>query len=583
MAGKVEEVILLLSAFSVPFVNFAPVPSVIASLMLLVLWVKAFAEGRRPAANWAAAAMLAFYLYAILSSVSYGLSEKFWRETVEIRLPMLLFSLALLFSPGNVDVRRMLRWFAMGAFACAAVCTFVYLAAIVTDFDDIPRSVMNLKLCLNGVLSLISHRTYVSFNLLVGLAVLFQDAMERESKRGWLLFGGLTIPTALFILFSGARMVMVSFCLLLFLCLVVFLSHRYDRKRMLLFSLLALGGLGALLAMNERLQDTVISLYRGDMDPSAIDPRYSIWYCAWQVLQNNDLPFMGVGTGMSPKLLFVEYEAFDFVTGMQETFNMHNQFFEAFIEYGWIGLMLLVAMLLPSFLCKANNRLFFKLYAFLLVSNFMFESMFCRSMGTYSIAFIIALSGVRSEREQAAEIGLTLRKGLYLLLLAAVAAVSVKYISKDKRKHFSSFQRYFERVEVLPGEVPSELIGTKGLRADCRTTSEQWRDLATTYHRIDQFVVSEADSVSFSLWVYLSDDFDGTGVEIKLEERRNLIYSTQYDQAEKGTWQHLHIGRSGMHGSVVCTFAFSKEKATDLNDLKGFVIFAKPETECIRR
>lgn len=580
---QAEEVLLLLAAFSIPFVNFAPVPSILITVMSLVLWAKAFVDGRKPLLNYAALAMLCFYLYAILSSVSYGLSEIFWRETTQIRLPLLFFSLAFLFSAGNVDVRRVMRWFALGAVACALVCCVVFGCALITDFDGVPHSAMNLKLCLNGVLMLISHRTYVGFNLLVGLIVLFQEAMDRRERRLWFLFVLLALFSGGFILFSGARMVLLSYSVLLFAFLLIFLSRRYEAKRVAIISLVAFLLLGGLMLMNGRMQDLVISLYRGDVDFTSIDPRFSIWYCAAQVLHHNDIPFMGVGTGMAPELLYLEYQAFGFMSGMEMHYNMHNQFLESFVEYGCVGLLLLVAMLLPAVFGSTRNRLFFRLYAVLLVLNLFFESMFCRSIGTYSIAFVVALSGLRGEPLQMVALGRTLRKVLYGLLLVVVAAISVKYVFKDKRLHFASFQRYLERVDQLPGDVPAELQGVEGRKADCRTTSDTWHGKATTYYRFDSFDVAAADSVDFSLYLFVSDDFDGAEVEMKLEERGRFTYAERYDLSRKGTWQRLHVGKSGMQGNVVCTFAFSKENASDLKDLKGFVLFAKPATECIRR
>lgn len=580
-----EECLLLLAAFAIPFANFAPVPSIVMSAMCIALYIYDFAKGdNKPVLNYAAFAMLAFYLFSILSSIAYGLSDMFWRETTEIRLPLLFFSIAFLFSTGRVDVRRLLRWFAMGAFACAIVCVIVYVCALCTEFDGVPRSFLNIKLCLGSVLALLSHRTYVAFNMLVGLIVFFQDAMDRGAdKRHWMIFGAITLFTGFFILLSGARMVLFTYCLLLFLFLLTFFSRRYDRKKMLLMALGAMVILTALLLSNGRFHDMLISLFRGDVDILSLDPRFSIWHCAWRVIDNNDIPFMGVGTAVSPDLIYREFEAIGFSAGVESHYGMHNQFLESYVEYGIVGFLLLLAMLLPSFFNKTSNRLFFRLYALLLVSNLMFESMFSRSMGTYSIGFIIVLSGLRREPEQPLHLGGTLRKSLYALLLFAIVAVSIKYSLKDKRAYFSAFQRYFSKVDQLPGEVPDELRGIEGRRADCTTTSETWLNKATTYYRFAEYGVSEADSVDFSLYIYVSEDFDGADVEMKLEERGNFAYADKYDLEKKGTWQHLHVGKRGMYGNVYCTFAFAKEDASDLKDMKGFVIFAKPETECFKQ
>lgn len=580
-----EECLLLLAAFAIPFANFAPVPSIVMSAMCIALYIYDFAKGdNKPVLNYAAFAMLAFYLFSILSSIAYGLSDMFWRETTEIRLPLLFFSIAFLFSTGRVDVRRLLRWFAMGAWACVVVCCIVYLCSLCTEFEGVPYSFLNIKLCLGCVLPMISHRTYVAFNMLVALIVLFQDAMEaREGRSQWLLFGGLAVFAGLFIFMTGARMVLFSYGLLLVLFLVAFLSRYVSRIKLLGIACLSVLLMVGLMVLNGRFSDMLLSLWRGDVDLLSLDPRFSIWYCAKLVLQSNDIPFMGVGTGMAPVLAAQKYEEVGFYAGMSMQYNIHNQFLETYIEYGVIGLGLLLAMILPSFFNQMRNKLFFRLYVILLIINLLCESMFCRSMGTYSVAFMIALSGLRREPEQSVLLSDRVKKMLYALLVVATLLVSVKYARKDKRPYFSAFQRYFSLVDTLPGEVPAALKGVEGRRADCTTTSEVWLDKATTYYRFAEYGVSESDSVDFSLYVYVSEDFDGMDVEMKLEERGSFAYADKYDLEKRGTWQHLHVGKSNMQGNVFCTFAFAKDNASDLKDLKGFVIFAKPETEYIKR
>ena len=574
--------ITLLTAFGISFANYAPIPVILLFLIGIVSWKT---DKRETRWNLTSIIILVFYFFSILSSLSAELPIKeISRTTFEIRLPFLLFSLAFLFSNfTHASVGEMLKWFAIGAYSSALLIIFVYIWSLCFDFDNIPYTYLNMRLCFVSVTGLILHRTYLCFNLLTALIVVFQHCLHKNTKRHLILFLSVTIFTGLFIFLSDARISLLSFCILILLFSFIYLFKKVKRAYATLISLSFIFISVYLLSLNARIHDLLVSFWSDNIDLVNLDPRFSIWHCANNILVNNDLPLFGFGTGSSQKLLYSEFIKADFVSGVQGSFGMHNQYLETLIEYGYIGLVLLFLICLSPLLNTGKNKLFFFFWTILLLINLGFESMISRSVGSYSIAFILILAGLKDDgKDTNPPTKKIFVKIFFFIIVFALFATSIKYIAIDKRDTFSGFQRYFEKVENLPGTIPVELQGKEGFRIDKTTTSEKWQNNCSTYYRFDEYNVTETDSILFSIYIYASPDFDGENIQVKLEERGIHTYSTEYDKNKKGEWQKISISRRGMTGNVFCTISVDRKDASDFSDLNGFVIFASSRIECIR-
>jgi len=577
--------LLVFAFFFVPFMKFSPVACGTILLCSLLLIVFALVRGEKLGRlNIISLAVFAFMMYASLSSASL-LSDyhDFFRLQFQIRLPLLLFALAFLFRDLNCfSVGRALFSFSMGAYGMALVAVIVSFCSLVTHFDNVPRSLMNMILCFQAVVGMLVHRTYMCFDLLTALLVVYLRFSHGWCKRRIIIFSILFAFTGLFVFLTDARVAFLSFLFLLF-CIVV-MEMRRLLKGWRFWA--CIGGVALLLFVllfqSERVNNVMLSFRDASFSLSDIDPRFRIWNCGWELFKDCPQPLWGYGCGAAKDLLQDEYMRRGFDLAANSQWEMHNQFLEILVENGIMGLLLFMGLLLLPMLVKSSNRRFYMTWIPMLCINLFFEMMLSRTIGTYPIIAVMLLAGMSDEKGDYRPT-LAWRSFCLIGALIAVLCVSVKFVRKDKRIEFSTFQRGFERVDLLPGDVPEILKGVTGLRIDNQVESEVWYDWAAMYYRFDKCSVDVSDSISFSLYVYASEDFDADVLQIRAEERQREAYTDSYDLQRKGEWQKLSVQKKGLYGNVVFVVSCSKKGVPDFSSLKGYAIFAQPIVNVIKK
>lgn len=94
--------------------------------------------------------------------------------------------------------------------------------------------------------------------------------------------------------------------------------------------------------------------------------------------------------------------------------------------------------------------------------------------------------------------------------------------------------------------------------------------------------VNESDTVRFSAYCFVSEDFNGDWALIALTNNTSVWKgTTSYDFNNKGTWQKLNLSIICTKGEITPYFVFCKNGVTDFSSLEGYVIFAYPECEII--
>ena len=572
--------LLVIAFFFIPFLKFSPVASGFIVLYSFISIVTYFYKNRTWGGvrfNPVTGLILAYTLYTIISSLFVAQEIRpFVRLVMEIRLPLLLMSIAFIFRDVvPIHLHRVLRAFALGAIASAVVASVVYIFSLFTAFENIPYTFFNLQFCFMGVVSLISHRTYFCFNLISSLIIFYYLYSGGWTKRRVIRFLLLTLFVSGIVFLSDARISLITL-----LWVVFFVVSREVKRHFGGYIFLFFIGLVSVLCVfvifqNNRINDIFLTLCRDSVALKDLDPRFAIWDCGWSCYSASSHPWVGTGAGSSPEILMEEYRRVEFWHAIDSHWGMHNQFLEVLLESGVIGLLLLMAALVIPLTQKGPLRLFYWIWIPALCLNLLFESMLTRSIGTYPITTIWILAGV-AEGKSLNRAMLLFRRILWALIGFAIVVCSVKYIRKDKKELFSGFQRGFERVEVLPGQLPDELIGCYGLRIDSTTMSDTWRNWAMMYHRVGQQKMEENDTLTFSVYFYASEDFNADELSIRLEERKQRSREEFYDLSRKGTWQKLTISDRGLYGNTVFLVYCRKKDAENFDNMNGFAIFAKP-------
>lgn len=583
---SVVDELLVFAFFFVPFVNFSPVACGVILLcsLLSIFWNIPINGLRWNRANVMIFSVIAFMIYSsLVSLLLHAESHSFIRLQFQIRLPLLLFALAFLIrGRSGLPLRRMMKMFAYGSYAMALLVLLVFAYSLVMDFDNVPRSFMNMRTCFQCVVNMVIHRTYMCFDILTSLLIIYHLYSSSWDRRRLLFFLCLFGFTGFFVFLTDARISFLSFLFLSFsLCVLEIRRHVTNWRGWMIIVIVSVV-LFVLLLRSERVYNILISLNDTSFSLVESDPRFRIWSCGLELFKECPYPLWGYGCGTAGELLQRVYAERNFISAIDSHWEMHNQFLEVLVENGVVGLLLFVGMLLLPMVMKSSMRRFYRVWIPMLCINLFFESMLSRSIGTYPIAVILLLGGIFDEKGE-----YPLRKGwkwFYLVAsLTAVLCLAVKYIQMDKRNLYAVFQRYFERVDVLPGNPPEELSGVTGLRIDNRIESESWRDWAVMFYCFDRQTLSASDSISFSVYMYASEDFNAETLQIRAEERQCKAYVDSYDMSKRGEWQLLSVNETSLYGNIVFNVSCAKKGVSDFSKMEGFAIFANPKISVIRK
>lgn len=573
--------LLVFAFFFIPFLNISPVACGTVVLSSLISIALSICQGRTKdnlSVNTLSILLLLFMAYSMLFSLPVMEDTKSYvRLVFQLRLPMLLLPIAFLFrGMASFHVRKAMASFALGAYGTAFIVIIVFICSLFSSFDNIPYSSVNLLSCFRCVVSMLIHRTYMCFNIITAFLIFYFLLSDSWSRKKVILFTIIFLFTAFFVFMTDARIALFSFLWIL-VAIVIREARRFFRG-WLFYGVAAAVVLCIVIVLSQstRVNNVLVSLMDGSRPWQDLDPRFRIWSYGWTLFSEGSHPWIGAGAGSSIQMLADSYASDAFSRGMENNWNMHNQFLEVLVENGILGLVLLVALLVTPLFLKSSHRLFFWIWIPALVINLFFESMLSRAYGTYPITAILLLAGFIDEKELKFT-NPQLCKVLTCLALLAITIFSVKYVLKDKTEVFNSFQRNFTQVDELPGDVPEDLKGNSGLRIDSQTATTTWREWATMWYIFDQKALNPADQVTFSVYAYISEDFDAERLFISIEERENAICEISYDYDKRGTWQLLEYTGSGLQGNSAFLISCFKNHATDFSNVKGFAIFAKPK------
>jgi O-antigen ligase len=118
--------------------------------------------------------------------------------------------------------------------------------------------------------------------------------------------------------------------------------------------------------------------------------RLLIWQSSKSVLIKN-LAF-GVGTGDIKDELIKQYKKVNFLHGVENQNNCHNQYLQFFILFGIIGgLLFLVSLVYPIYISIKNNNTIYLYFIFLIAVNMLVESMLESKAGVEFFALFNAI------------------------------------------------------------------------------------------------------------------------------------------------------------------------------------------------
>lgn len=125
--------------------------------------------------------------------------------------------------------------------------------------------------------------------------------------------------------------------------------------------------------------------------------------------------------------------------------------------------------------------------------------------------------------------------------------------------------------------VPDDAFG---YMMDRTTNASTWSNNAYSYSQVKDINIKKGDSLFFSAYCFVSQDFDGNWARLRTEGVINI--NSEYDFSKKGQWQYLELKTiCNKDGQVHCYLYWAKEGTTSFNKLKGHIIFAYPEIKIL--
>lgn len=438
------------------------------------------------------------------------------------------------------------------------------------------------------------HRSYMGINLIISLLSLLylrKDLMPQVGKgRFWLGFALYTGVIVALMLVLGGRMVLLILLAVAFYYLIIALNKHRHRKLALSAMLAGLFCMVALYAIHPRFESIRPAKLFENKELYKKESRLGIWYSGLQVLAENNQFITGVGIGDVKDELKEKYIQNRLNPEyIESNSHVHNNYLQVLLETGIPGLLCLVTFFIafPLGFRSREHRIYAATLSFMFAVLMMVSVVFLQIGGllTFTLS-VLLLSNTEERSDESLSLKSSIAKPYLLInfLLVFMALLVFSYplygtTGYDPKNPASYAADNYELIKELPGNPPEELRDCWGYKisSTCRGRYQPNYDRAEFFTGFYQAVAGEA---CFSVWCYVSEDFDGAHVQIMTaSSQMDQRFSDSYDLNQKGSWQKLAFEYAGLDKFYPMSLYFAQYRVKDFSTLTGYVIFALPQFE----
>lgn len=321
---------------------------------------------------------ISFYL-ATLIGMLYTADARFGRIDMEVK--MSIFFIPMLFLTSNIinkyTVFGLLRTFIFGVSLSLALQFGI--AAI--TFNETGHT----DVFFYNLLSFFHHPSYFAMYTnfaIASLLVLIFHYRDRPQWQHFVLLGFLIIG----IYQLSSRSGMLTLFLLLIYAFIYIIFPRI-RWRKMLYALAATVLLSAAILYPITKYTQTFRTVNVSTSKSSSGVRIAMWKSAVPLVKSNFL--LGVGTGDVNRELQKLFAKDKIVRAVRDNLNAHNQFLQTQAGLGLMGtISLLLAILYPLWVSVKKGKLFFPLFALILMVNFLTESVLQTQAGVVYYALM---------------------------------------------------------------------------------------------------------------------------------------------------------------------------------------------------
>lgn len=299
-------------------------------------------------------------------------------DELRIKLPFLIFPIILL----TVRLKDC-RPFAMNQFLFGVLAASLLALAKVGYFKI--NNLGNYFYYSKFSEFLDKHTTYFSLFVVICLLWLLWLFIYRKANKLLLIIEGL----ALFYIFYLLS-VRVSIIALAVGSLIIILSSIVSTWKRILILIIVPILLGSIY---------FTPYFQKRFDPSTTETaqisdmefREMHWKAVLETINHNNL-LIGYGTRSQRDFLYNKYKEYGLTSAYKEGYNAHNQYLEVYLEFGLIGFIIFLSLILYLLWVFKKNEDYFALSILLVFLVYMLtESIFQRHSGIVIFSFLIAL------------------------------------------------------------------------------------------------------------------------------------------------------------------------------------------------
>lgn len=388
--NNINELILLLIIGTLPF-------TIRLNSLFIIIYVTINLFNLRKPTKIEIIKFLPYLLLFLVFVMSYFLSNN-KRDALfflEKKLAILIFSCVFLFSKQEINYRRCLLCFVYTVLLAVAITTAGSIWNYVVH-DERWFTYQKLAQTLN------LHPTY--FSLYINFAISILLFSKANSKKELLLNGLITTLITAFNLFLLSR-IGIAIMILLYFTFVIKLLFIAKKVRAAVIIMIVLVSLGWLASLNSsiryRIKSTFPTSYTDKYKWEGINVRLKEWESALEII--SDYPLLGVSIGDYQDVLLRYYEKNNFLHGLSNKYNVHNQFLDTQIKLGVLGTICYVACFFLFFKFGVRDKnLNSVLFLFIVLLTSMTETILSRQKGLvfYALFSMIFLKSFDSKANQ---------------------------------------------------------------------------------------------------------------------------------------------------------------------------------------
>lgn len=354
-------VALLPTGFSVGFskAKLGNLILILWSAAILLAWLRGLAK---PRLHWMLF-LFSFLFFLTLFGFFNSSELSSASRTLELRSGIIVLPLLICISPALKVFANFDRLTNLYILSTMTLCLYCLLGALLS-YKQTGSAEVFLYHSLSGQVSM--HAVYLSVFLIISIIFIVYKFLFGKSSR-WkehpIISLGAIFLLAMSITLLSSRIAIAFMTLLLMGSIMVVIYRKWG----LIVSMVGALGVAILLigivfsipSNRDRFKEIIsygdeygISGKWGDAQF-----RYLIWTCAWEVTVKGSI--WGVGTGDAQRALsdcYVknDYKTLAYLASEGETFNAHNQFLQVGVEFGWVGLVVMVASI--AIICGYSVR-----------------------------------------------------------------------------------------------------------------------------------------------------------------------------------------------------------------------------------